>query len=126
METEGQVVLSTWHIGPEISIEYCVRLPSSPSLTTDSNPTNVADVFVSLNQAVKLLTLVSGSSTAKVKPPNFKTVWTISLDGGKHLDVQGLRVSSRGHVLGLAPPRWPVSWRWWSGSSRSSLLPGMR
>ena len=87
MEAEGQVVLSTWHIGPEISIEYCVRLPSSQSPTIDSNPTDVADVFVSLNQAVKLLTLVSGSSTAKVKPPNFKTVWTISLDGGTHLDL---------------------------------------
>ena len=81
----GQVLLSTWHLGADLSIEYCVRLPPSQSTTIDSNCVNVDDVFVSLDQAISLLTSVAGQT--KVKPPNFKTIWTISLLGGRELDL---------------------------------------
>ena len=81
----GQVLLSTWHLGADLSIEYCVRLPDSQSTALDSNCVNVDDVFVSLDQAISLLTSVAGQT--KVKPPNFKTIWTISLLGGRELDL---------------------------------------
>ena len=85
-DSSGQVLLSTWHLGPHLSIEYCIRLPSCQSTTTlDSNCVNVGDVFVSLDQAISLLTSVAGQT--KVKPPNFKTIWTISLLGGRELDL---------------------------------------
>jgi len=85
-DSSGQVLLSTWHLGPHLSIEYCVRLPSCQSTATlDSNCVNVGDVFVSLDQAISLLTSVAGQT--KVKPPNFKTIWTISLLGGRELDL---------------------------------------
>ena len=84
-DCSGEVLLSTWHLGPDLSIEYCVRLPSSQATSIDSNAVNVGDVFVSLDQAISLLTSVAGQ--AKVKPPNFKTIWTMSLFGGKDLDL---------------------------------------
>ena len=60
-------------------------LHGNPAVSLSEGCLNVGDVFVSLDQAISLLTSVAGQT--KVKPPNFKTIWTISLLGGQDLDL---------------------------------------
>jgi len=64
----GLVYLGTWHLQTDLSIKYVVRChpPQAPS---------AADVFVCLDEAVKMLTDVTGRT---VRPPNIETIWTIN------------------------------------------------
>ena len=79
----GWLYRATWALQEDLSIEYAIRLGDSSQ--PDSVP-DVDDVFVFVDQAAKLLTTCNG---ARVKPPNIKTIWTVSLDGenGKDLDL---------------------------------------
>jgi len=78
----GHVFLSTWQLQPDLSIQYAIRFDSA---TPDpSAQIEVADVFVNLDEAIRLLTSVSGQ-TLKVKPPSIKTIWTINV-GSSDLD----------------------------------------
>lgn len=72
----GLLYRSTWHLHSDLSLQYVVLCdpPRSP---------HPADVFVSLEEAVSLLTSVPGDS---VRPPNIQTVWTINT-AGTHLDL---------------------------------------
>lgn len=70
----GQVVLSTWHLQPDISLQYAIRTPS-PTTTT---PTP-SSVFVHMEEAVEVLTSVGG--VARAKAPNFQHTWTVLLQG---------------------------------------------
>jgi len=71
----GWVYLNTWQLQKDLSIQYAIRFDSAKPAT--GHTVQVADVFVNLDEAIKLLTCVSGQ--VKVKPPNIKTIWTITV-----------------------------------------------
>jgi len=71
----GWLYRATWALQEDLSIEYAIRLGDSSQ--PDSVP-DVDDVFVSLDQAAKLLTTCAGP---RVKPPNIKTIWSVTLHG---------------------------------------------
>jgi len=76
---EGYVLLSTWYLQSDLTIQYAIRFKDPvPELGVT---VAVSDVFVSLDEAIKLLTTCgSESGTVRVKPPNIKTIWTIKVD----------------------------------------------
>jgi len=71
----GWVYLNTWQLQHDLSIQYAIRFDSARPKA--GHAVQVADVFVNLDEAIKLLTCVSGQ--VKVKPPNIKTIWTITV-----------------------------------------------
>lgn len=71
----GWVYLNTWQLQSDLSIQYAIRFDTARPKT--GHTVQVADVFVNLDEAIKLLTCVSGQ--VKVKPPNIKTIWTITV-----------------------------------------------
>ena len=70
-DNNGLLYRSTWHLQPDLSIQYVVLGPPLSSPHPDQ-------VFVSLDEAVSLLTSVVGDSE---RPPNIETVRTINTDG---------------------------------------------
>jgi len=77
----GFVYLNTWHLQPDLTIQYAIKFDTNAPPA--GHKVQVADVFVNLDEAIKLLTCVSGQ--VKVKPPNIKTIWTITV-GEEDLD----------------------------------------
>jgi len=76
---KGYVYLSTWQLQPNLSIQYAIRFKDAQP--SRGQVVQVADVFVSLDQAIRLLTSCgSESGTVRVKPPNIKTIWTIRVE----------------------------------------------
>lgn len=73
----GWVYLNTWQLQPDLSIQYAIRFDQPTP--EPGHSVQVGDVFVNLDEAIKLLTSVSGQ--VKVKPPNIKTIWTITVAG---------------------------------------------
>ena len=68
----GWVYMNLWKLQPDLSIQYAIRFDTSrPEL---GHTVQVPDVFVNLDEVIKLLTSVSGQ--VKVKPPNIKTIST--------------------------------------------------
>jgi len=77
----GWVYINTWQLQPDLTIQYAIRFDTATP--EPGHSVQVGDVFVSLDEAIKLLTCVSGQ--VKVKPPNIKTIWTITV-GEEDLD----------------------------------------
>jgi len=73
----GWVYLNNWQLQPDLSIQYAIRFDQATP--EQGHNVQVGDVFVNLDEAIKLLTSVSGQ--VKVKPPNIKTIWTITVAG---------------------------------------------
>ena len=76
----GWLYRDTWTLQQDLSIEYVIRLDSPQP--GPGHLVQVQDVFVSLDQAVRLLTsCVPGAGQVRVRPPNIKTIWTVSMAG---------------------------------------------
>jgi hypothetical protein len=57
----GRLLLATWHLQPDLAIQYAVRL--GPAAEEEAaEPPSVSDVFVNLDEAIRLLTSVSGQT----------------------------------------------------------------
>jgi len=74
---DGFLFESKWRLGEELSIGYIIRFDIH-----DPGPEHhieVDDVFVDLDEAVKLLSCVSKGSKVTIKPPKIQTIWTIRI-----------------------------------------------
>ena len=77
-EGDGFIFESKWKLAEDLSIGYIIRFD-----IRDPGPDHqieVDDVFVDLDEAVKLLSSVSKGSKVTIKPPKIQTIWTIRVD----------------------------------------------
>ena len=77
-DVDGFLYESKWKLGEDLSIGYIIRFDiMDPS---PDHQIEVDDVFVDLDEAVKLLSCVSKGSKVTIKPPKIQTIWTIRIE----------------------------------------------
>ena len=78
LDVDGFLYESKWKLGEDLSIGYIIRFDiMDPS---PDHQIEVDDVFVDLDEAVKLLSCVSKGSKVTIKPPKIQTIWTIRIE----------------------------------------------
>ena len=74
----GCLFESKWKLGEDLGIGYIIRFDiKDPS---PDHQIEVDDVFVDLDEAVKLLSCVSKGSKVTIKPPKIQSIWTIRIE----------------------------------------------
>ena len=74
----GFLFESKWKLGEDLGIGYIIRFDiKDPS---PDHQIEVDDVFVDLDEAVKLLSCVSKGSKVTIKPPKIQSIWTIRIE----------------------------------------------